>query len=272
MKRFLFIIAILLTVAGCAKTKPQPNQQYIDLSKLASLENITAYDVSNNDGPALGDLRAEAVKEAATSLGAQAGLAWQAQKFNAALQKNTAELDKTFNFRELLIDNKVQPPVLEQSDDLVNLSDPNSLRIADKTYKIVTQAQFVTAPLNWRNYLFMNYSEPSLPDRSLLPKNVAEQQVWANNVQRGWEQGVEQAKEIYLDNIGRLKRDYNGMLLYRTLLDQNMVSKPYVAETDLGVTSTDNNNQMYINDKVLRITVLPQLNPDSKKWHPVVTP
>lgn len=267
MKRILFLICPLL-IAGCVTT--QPNTA-VDTTNLASLENLTANNAPAS-GPSVGNLRAEAMKETATSLGAQAGLAWQADKFNKSVMENTAQLDKTFNFRELLIDNKVLPPVLERGDQLLNLSDPNTIRVADTTYKIVSQARFVTTPPNWRNYLIMNYPKPGVPDRSVLPRNVAEQEVWANYVQKGWVQGVQQAQTIYLDNLARLRRDYNGMLLYRTLLAQNMISKPYVAEADLGVTSNENNSQIYINDKVLRITALPQLNPNSKKWKPVLTP
>lgn len=267
IKIALIIASLILT--GCASTQ---RGQPIDTTNLNQIEAVSANNVSGGSTVNITSLRAQAVREAGTSLGAQAGLAWQAQQFNEVVNKNQANLDKTFNFRELLIDNKVQPPVLDQGSQLVNLADTSTIRVADKTYRIVSQAQFVTTPANWRSYLMMNYSKPSLPDRTLLPKNKTEQRIWSQAVKAGWKQGIDQAKSIYLDNLGRLQRDYNGMLLYRTLLQQNMVSKPYVAETDLGVTNNGDNSQMYINDKVLRITALPQLNPNSKKWHPVLTP
>ena len=60
------------------------------------------------------------------------------------------------------------------------------------------------------------------------------------------------------------------MLLYRKLLTQNMVSKPFVAKADIGTTTNANNTEIHVNDRILRITAIPKLNPNSKKWHPIL--
>ena len=54
------------------------------------------------------------------------------------------------------------------------------------------------------------------------------------------------------------------MILYRKLLAMNIVSPPYVSHTDLGVTG--DGHEIHIDDKVLRITALPQLNINSNEW------
>ena len=69
--------------------------------------------------------------------------------------------------------------------------------------------------------------------------------------------------------MNRLKRDYTGMVLYRTLLAQNMISSPAVSKADLGVTGDA--NSLRINDQIMRITADSTLNPDSKLWQPVLT-
>ncbi len=56
------------------------------------------------------------------------------------------------------------------------------------------------------------------------------------NVEMGWFEGIDQADQIYTENLARLKRDYQGMIRYRMLLAQNMVSAPQVAHRELGVT------------------------------------
>ena len=60
-----------------------------------------------------------------------------------------------------------------------------------------------------------------------------------------------------------------GMILYRRLLTLHMVSAPFVASADLGVTG--NATHLRINDQVLRITAQSALQPNAKKWRPVIT-
>ena len=48
----------------------------------------------------------------------------------------------------------------------------------------------------------------------------------------------------------------------------NMVSPPYVSDTDLGVTG--DGAEIHIDDRVLRITALPALNTNSNEWRAAV--
>ena len=58
------------------------------------------------------------------------------------------------------------------------------------------------------------------------------------------------------------------MVLYRKLLQEKMISPPFVARTELGVTG--DGNDMRINDQVLRIVELPKLQTNSKHWKAIV--
>ena len=58
------------------------------------------------------------------------------------------------------------------------------------------------------------------------------------------------------------------MILYRKLLSQGIISKPYVATANLGVTG--NELEVRVNEKVKKITSLPILKTDSMQWNPVV--
>src|SRR3990167_955689 len=267
MKRLLILLFLCSVICGCVTTQPEA----VDTTNLYQLESLTAKNIPQTPASSLGNIRLQAIQETATSLGAQGGLAARSQQINALLNQHALQLDQVFNFNALLLNHNVLPPVLVQGNQLLNLADPDTIRLADKTYKIVSQARFVTTPPNWRQYLLMDYQKPAVPDKTLLPRTLQEQQAWIEYINKGWKQGTRQAKTIYLANLSRLKRDYNGMILYRELLAQNMISKPYVAQTNLGVTSTDDNSQLYINDQVLRITSLPELNPNSKEWRAVLT-
>lgn len=267
IKRLCIISSLVLALSACASE----HQNSVDTTNLYQLETLTQQNTPLPEGQGISNIRLQALKEVATSIGAQGGLAFQAARIDDQLQTQARTLDSVFNFQGMLLAHNVLPPVLEQGSQLVNLNDNDTIRIADKTYKIVQQARFVTNAPNWRQYLWMSYKKPDLPDQTLLPRNDAEREVWIKHVRAGWKQGIAQAKNMYAANLARLKRDYNGMVLYRELLARNMVSKPFVAQANLGVTSNSSDSQLYINDKVLRITALPKLNPESTQWKAVVT-
>lgn len=272
IRNFLLITTTLTLVACSSGKPPPPPQPPVDTTNLSDLENLKQFNASKYDMSksvkGINPIRVQALTEAGMTIGAQGALALRSQQIDTILTKDTKLLDQAFNFNALMLPNNVLPPVLVEGDRTLNLADDNTIRIADRTYKIDQQARFVTAPPTWHDYLWMDFPKPDKPDNSLLPKNKTETKVWDQAVQDGWKKGVDQANSIFAENVARLKRDYEGMALYKKLVDQNMVSTPYVATTALGVTG--NGNQITINDKVKRITALPQLNPDAANWKPAV--
>lgn len=213
-------------------------------------------------------MRAEALKDVAVSLAAQSALHWRSDQINATLTNESKTLDQTYNFDRLLLSDNVLPPVLSEARQTLNLDGPNTIRLADTTYEITSQAKFVTTTPTWRDYLWMDYPQPPKPDAGILPHNSKEIDLWRKYTEEGWNKGLEQANQIYSDNLSRLERDYKGMVLYRTLRAQNIVSAPFVSRTELGVTGGGEN--MNVNDQVLRITALPALEPNSKRWQPAI--
>lgn len=263
MLRPICIILFPILLAGCASGGHTGGTD-----NLADLQDLSISQKSQTS-KAVSSIRNDALRETAMSLGAQSALAQRAKLINAQLTQNEANLDRIFNFNLLLLDHNVLPPVLERGDNSLNLDGDNAIRIVDRTYKIVSQARFVTTPPTWRDYLWLGYTQPDVPDGSLLPHTSDERKMWAKYTEIGWQQGLVQGNIIFAQNLARLKRDYSGMILYRTLLAQNMVSPPFVARTNLGITGDSNN--LRINDQVLRITALPALKQNSKLWRPVIT-
>lgn len=251
------------------------------LTALAPGSLTTILAKSNNDLTQLGfvkipshvptgvnSIRLEGIREAATSLGARGGLAWQSKHINMTLDQQANDLDRIFNFQALLINNRVLPPILAENDASTTATGNDSLRSADKTYTLLAPARFATTAPNWRTYLTMNFQKPQVPDSSLVPKNKAEISAWNYYLKVGWNQGLQQANAIFSANLNRLKRDYRGMVLYRQLLAQNMVLPPHMAEAKLGVTG--NGKQMRIGDRIYRITAHSNLQTNSKLWSPVI--
>ena len=266
MKQPLMILLIALgLLTGCSKSPQHP-----DLNSLNGLQNLSASDTSSESEASLANrgIRNRALEETAMSLGAQGGLAWASEEINQRMQKDRWYLETIYNFNGMMLSHGVIPPILVEGSNSLNLADSTTLRISDKTYSIVQQARFATTPPNWRDYLWMSYTKPTPPDKVLLPRNNDERTAWKRNINRGWQKGIEQAYSIFRQNLARLKRDYNGMTLYRKLLQEKMVSAPYVARTEMGVTG--DGNDMHVNDQILRITVLPKLQTNSKQWRAIV--
>lgn len=265
IKCAIFVI-LALSVTACARHQENTN---IDTTNLYQLESVRVkpHQASESSGD-MGQLRVKALRDSAMSLGAQAGLASAYEQINNRMNRDRKYLDTIYNFHALVLSHGVIPPILEAGDNNLNLADPNTIRVADRSYKIIAQARFGTTAPNWREYLLQSYSKPSLPDRTLLPRTSEESKAWKEGVDAGWEMGRQQAYSIFQQSLARLKRDYNGMLLYRKLLEQRMISPPFVSRTELGVTG--DGNDMRINDQVLRIVELPQLQTNSKGWKAIV--
>lgn len=214
-------------------------------------------------------IRDRAVKEAAESLGMQAGLQYESDQIDQVLKEHETQLDRIFNFSVLLYQNNVLPPVIVKASNTVHINeDGDFMRIAGQTYRIIQQVRFVTASPTWRDYLWMDYPKPEMPDRSVLPKNDEEKEMWQLGVANGWNAGINQAMTIYHINLNRLVRDFDGMVLYKTLLLKNMVSPFYVSKKYYGVTG--DKNQMAIDDQSWDISTKPQLQLHSSLWQPVI--
>lgn len=241
-----------------------------EFKKLQLMSRPTGAVVLEGQAGAITNLRMQSIRETAMSVGARTALAWKAVEINRMLQERQPYLDGVFNFQGLLLEKEILPPVLIEARNELTLDDPHNIRVADRTYKILRQARFVTAAPSWREYLVMSESKPEPPDLAMLPSSPDERVAWQKGIVEGWAEGVNQANLIYEENLARLKRDYQGMVRYRMLLAQNMVSAPQVAQRDLGITG--GGEKLSVNDRILTIKALPSLKADSENWKPSVAP
>jgi defect-in-organelle-trafficking protein DotC len=255
----LLIFSCILILTGCETNCKR--KQACDSIHIAAINPSTAY-------YDIGNIRYKALRETATLVGAQGGLAWRSEQINCVLKRQQISLDKIYNFRALMLKDDIRPPVLEEGKQELTQDACDLLRTADQIYRIITSPCFVTAPPNWRDYIWMRFCQPESPDITLLPKTREEAAIWNCYVNIGWQQGIDQANQIFGENLSRLNRDYKGMLLYRKLLAQNIVTPPYVAKTELGVTG--DGNELRINDRILRISATSTLNTNPDTWKPAV--
>jgi defect in organelle trafficking protein DotC len=267
LSRYL-LIAWLAILVSCTPRTYGSMGDTTSLAGLKSMGTIKKAGERRAVNESKGKIRDMGLRETALSLGAQSGLAARAKHIDDQLVRQTRNLDAIFDFKALILDNNVLPPVLLQGNNTLNLANAQAIRVSDRTYKLAKQARFITTPPNWRQYLWLDYQTPEAPHVSMQPSTREERQVWCYYVEKGWQNGVEQADTILSENIARIKEDFTGMILYRKLLAMNMVSAPYVSHTDLGITG--NGDELHIDDRVLRITALPALNINSSEWRAAV--
>ena len=255
-----------MLISGCY------NSATADFStdNLSDLQSLSQQNMAQTATAPSSDIRVDAIKETALALGAQGGLAWRSREIDEVLKASRDNLSIIFNFNPLILENNVLPPVLIESKQSLELSSNDTIRISDSIYKIVKPARFITAAPTWVDYLWMNFSSPDMPDTSLLPKNMWERKYWILYITKGWMNGIRQANNIYANNLAKLKRDFNGIMLYRELLSKHMVTKPFVVKTNLGITSNKDRTKLSIDDRILRITAASKLNPNAKQWKPIL--
>ena len=217
------------------------------------------------------DIRFEAVREGALSYGARGGLAWRTYEIRMEMETRARYLDQVFDFRQLLIAAPsgllIEPPIIGESVDAMNIEQGGlEAAVADRYYNISRNARIVSAPRTWRAYLERQWGEVTPPPDLLRPETADERKKWEEYFDRGWKAGVEQADDIFQADLNKLTADYQGMVRYRTLLSQGMVSPPYALQVDRGVTG--GGNEMRVGDRAVSITGLPALQPETQEWSP----
>lgn len=262
----LLLIIVSMMLVSCANRVKKEVPVKID--SIDDLKNLSVQRRVLNDHSKMSPIRRTAIEETALSVAARSALAVRSKHINKMLDQNARYLDQVFDFNALLLEDNIIPPVLLEGRHTLKLDDPGTMRLAGRTYRIHKQAHFATTPPQWRNYIWMDYEEPEQPDISLLPKTSHERSIWNAAVEEGWKNGDKQAAIIFNDNLARLRQEYLGMVRYRKLLTEKLVTAPYVSRTELGVTG--GGDELNIDDRVLRIAALPQLNAEAKIWEPAL--
>jgi len=96
------------------------------------------------------EMRDKAIKEAAMSYGARAGLAWRTYDIRRELATRARYLDKIYNFSTLLIQAPsgllIEPPIISQGQNaLIVEADGQTAAVTDKIYNINKNAKIVSA-------------------------------------------------------------------------------------------------------------------------------
>lgn len=269
-RKFLFLFVLCLALNFLAPSIAIADDDMDEPPHLEFMMEIEAESEFDPEDFSL-EIRKEAIKEAALSYGARGGLSQRTYEIRQDLERQTDALDRIYDFRSLLIKAPsgllMEPPIVSESQNnlLVNATGQEAA-ISDLIYQINAPAKFVTAPRNWRTYLERQWSEVPAPPDLLLPQNAIERKNWRKWVKKGWEEGYQMGEEIFQTDLDRLVTDYTGMVRYRVLLSQNMISPPFALEQDRGITG--GGSKLRVGDRAVTITGPSQLKAGGNEWQP----
>jgi len=269
-------------MAACADSPDAPPSKIIPAQDenavsppppvLSELQNQSATSDDEVQPNTVGlQIRADAIREAALSYGARGGLAYRTFEIQRRLAEYDTSLSKTFNFSRLLVAAPsgllIEPPIVSEAQQavLVNAGGQDAA-VADRIYRINRIARIVTAARNWHLYLERDWGKVEPPPAILLPKTDDEKAAWKAYIKQGWDAGIKQANEIFESDVDRLTNDFTGMIRYRELLAQGMISPPYALADDRGVTG--GGSEMRVGDRGVTITGQSALIPKSDVWTP----
>lgn len=234
---------------------------------LADIQGKTAPASYSNE--AFSNLRPDAIREAAHTLGLQAGVKHRYDQILDRIQEREAAIETIFDFRTLLLHNgSVLPPVIAEGRDGFKLQADDLASTVDVTYRILQPARFVSATPHWRDYLWQQFAVVDNVSPAVLPKTSDEREIWKAAAQKGWDAGIGHADRVFQSNLNRLVRDFQGMLRFNALVAQGMISMPMVGKGELGVQVGD--QILDVNQRVFRITV-PAKFQGVEEWKPIIS-
>ena len=261
----------MLLAASGAWAENKADDAIVAPPELAQLqEQSTGIDLVKPTGEGAGlEIRKEALREAGMSYGARGGLAHRTFEIQRRLAEQDASLGKIFDFKRLLINAPsgllIEPPIISDGQRAVLVSGGGqSAAVTDRVLRINRVARIVTAPRDWHLYLERDWGKVEPPPSVLLPKDKEERITWRKYVNEGWAAGVIQADDTFQADLDRMTNDFIGMVRYRELLAQGMVSAPYAVHEDRGVTG--GGAEMRIGDRGVTITGQSTLIPRSTQW------
>ena len=233
----------------------------------ASLEALSNPESKASTG--ITDLRLQLLRDGARTVGFRGGLAARAKELVDALSLRALDMEQIAPFATLVTKDGNVPPVIVEARDVAAFA-PDQIRTALAVYDIKVPERFVSVAPTWRDYLLVGLRPKSaeLPELGARPQNEAERVVWKEAVAAGWAEGTRQADAILHANFKRLVRDYDGMLLYSSLLQQGMLTQTRVAETTQTVSG--DTHQIAVGDTLRRFTAKATFQTDARRWKPTV--
>jgi defect in organelle trafficking protein DotC len=235
--------------------------------RLKELHGTTEKIGYDKDDQGVKQIRLQTLKQAAFSWGVQEGLSWRYENIVAALDKQSLELHTVFSFNKFIVDGKMLLPSIIKAERIFEQKASDTARTVNVSFTLDKPARLVPQTPTWRDYLIRRIDEPQKPHDVIFPRTPEEAKVWAENLDKGWKEGVKQADDVFEIDLRRLQRDIEGMYRFRKLLAMGIVTMPKIASSKYSVVKLDNGRTMNLNDVVYSITTQSDFT-ETEKWEP----
>lgn len=220
--------------------------------------------------------RERAFQNNALQFGSQGGFRHRLLAIAERLEFRSGELSVIFDFNRVvtLAPNGVGyllPPVVIRSEDAFTLDrDDQMISAADVYFEILRAAQLLPTPPTWRDYLLINDGEDhDMRQTNLVrARSAAEKRQQDHWIEAGWQAGIAQADDEFVQRLRRLKRDFEGMLEFRRLKTLRMIDPPETFSAEFGITGES--GQMRLGDRVAKIVKDADFHRQPADWHKIL--
>ena len=204
------------------------------------------------------DPKMRAIYNAARGVGIRAGFADEAERINRIVRSRyTSHLNSRFNFRSLMVERYVIPPVITEIRNVREHNGDSLLYLTQGAFEIVKDARLSFEPPKWQEYLILPIQPPAAP-RGLSVETAEEKETWREGAKTGWYAGIVEARRGFVTGWNILNRDYGGMRRYHTLSRQGIVSLPNVQTVARRWSVTDNGTRAFRGETTIQLRVTPR--------------
>ena len=200
----------------------------------------------------LSNYHLQVLSETAKAYGFQAGFSFQYSKFMREVEEKRAKFSQIFDFRRLLLNDMVLPPVIMATGQAMLVESPILAKEVEAQYKIVADARIISQPPTFADYLWAE-TQVLKPHKAVTPKTKAETSLWTKSFDAGFDAGIEHAYSVFEQAMDKLIADYRGILQFKLLAKRGLVSLPILASGEPTVQVGD--KVLAVNQKIFRITM-----------------
>ena len=212
--------------------------------------------------------RQAAMRDAAFSFGMQSGLVRRAFELGEVLDRYERQLDRVYRFDRVLIEREgfqVLPPVVvETTQAFRREGGGRRAATARRVLRIERAAEVVGRAPRWRSYFERSWAAPRAPSAVLFPRTDEERELWREWVREGWAEGTVLAEEAFASDLDRLNRDFEGIVRWRVLEAQRIVTAPELEVTSRSVVG--GGREMRVDEREITIEADARLNPIASDW------
>ena len=235
----------------------------------ATLEEVLAAEPDASKPIEFADERRRAaMRDAAVSFGMQSGLVRRSYELREMLGRFERQMDRVYRFDRLLITRggfQVAPPVVVETTGAFSRgAEGKRAATARRVLRIVREAEVLGGAPRWLEYFERSWESPRAPSAVLFPRTPDEETLWEEWLREGWGAGARLAEDTFEADLDRLNRDFVGIVTWRILERQRIVTAPRVEVDSRPVVG--GGAEMRVDERELRIREGARLNPIVEDW------